>query len=256
MVFEPQVISLDSPIEIRQAAAVNFKNFVKQRWVRNADAVELLSNTTLAMCVCEAQGFAPYIQAPPTDGDTPAISDQEKARPARVCMHDQAPFRVPCHPPGIPITTEQSADAGHRTGSQCSHTISAQPVQRCHTLPHTCAVRHAPEQGQIKAALPGLMLSTPPLARAQLSEALSVISGHDFPARWPELLPELIRRLGSGTPAEVAGVLETANSIYKRYRNAFMSDALSRELAYSQQLVEPLLACLKVQLHLCTSFPS
>ena len=90
------------------------------------------------------------------------------------------------------------------------------------------------------------MLSSPPLARAQLSEALSEISGHEFPARWPELLPELIRRLGAGTPAEVSGVLETANSIYKRYRNAFMSEALSRELAYSQQLVEPLLACLKV----------
>jgi hypothetical protein len=101
-------------------------------------------------------------------------------------------------------------------------------------------------QEQIKGLLPGLMLSTPPRVRAQLSEALSVISGHDFPARWPALLPELIQRLRSGSAAEVAGVLETANSIYKRYRNAFMSDALSRELAYSQQLVEPLLAALQV----------
>lgn len=90
------------------------------------------------------------------------------------------------------------------------------------------------------------MLSTPARVRAQLSEALSVISGHDFPARWPALLPELIQRLKSGSAAEVQGVLETANSIYKRYRNAFMSDALSRELAYSQQLVEPLLASLQV----------
>ena len=28
-----QVVSLDSPVEIRQAAAVNFKNFVKFNWV-------------------------------------------------------------------------------------------------------------------------------------------------------------------------------------------------------------------------------
>src|SRR5579875_380074 len=93
------------------------------------------------------------------------------------------------------------------------------------------------QQEQIKGLLPGLMLSTPARVRAQLSEALSVISGLDFPARWPALLPELIQRLKSGSAAEVHGVLETANSIYKRYRNAFMSDALSRELAYSQQLV-------------------
>ena len=29
------------------------------------------------------------------------------------------------------------------------------------------------------------MLSAPPLVRAQLSEALSLISSHDFPAKWP-----------------------------------------------------------------------
>lgn len=28
-----QVVSLDSPVELRQAAAVNFKNFVKYHWV-------------------------------------------------------------------------------------------------------------------------------------------------------------------------------------------------------------------------------
>lgn len=50
-------------------------------------------------------------------------------------------------------------------------------------------------QGQIKQLLTGLMLSTPPLVRAQLSEALTLISGHDFPAAWPQLLPELKERL-------------------------------------------------------------
>lgn len=50
-------------------------------------------------------------------------------------------------------------------------------------------------QGQIKQLLTGLMLNTPPLVRAQLSEALTLISGHDFPAAWPQLLPELVERL-------------------------------------------------------------
>ena len=32
--MDPQVVALDAPIEIRQAAAVNFKNHVKFNWVR------------------------------------------------------------------------------------------------------------------------------------------------------------------------------------------------------------------------------
>jgi exportin-2 (importin alpha re-exporter) len=60
------------------------------------------------------------------------------------------------------------------------------------SLPFACACSL---QGQIKQLLTGLMLNTPPLVRAQLSEALTLISGHDFPAAWPQLLPELQTRL-------------------------------------------------------------
>lgn len=62
------------------------------------------------------------------------------------------------------------------------------------------------------------MLSAPPRVRAQLSEALSLISSHDFPARWPSLLPHLVEKLGSDDPQLVNGVLSTADSIYQRYR--------------------------------------
>ena len=75
------------------------------------------------------------------------------------------------------------------------------------------------------------MLSTPPAVRAQLSEALAVISTHDFPARWPGLLPDLISKLGQGSPAVLAGVLETANSIFKRYRGQYMTAQLVRLFA-------------------------
>lgn len=71
-------------------------------------------------------------------------------------------------------------------------------------------------QEQVKALIISLMLSTPPIVRAQISEALSIISGHDFPALWPNLLPELIQRLGGADTNAVHGVLQTANSIYKR----------------------------------------
>jgi hypothetical protein len=39
-------------------------------------------------------------------------------------------------------------------------------------------------QEQIKGLITSLMLSAPPPVRAQLSEALTIISGHDFPSRW------------------------------------------------------------------------
>jgi hypothetical protein len=39
-------------------------------------------------------------------------------------------------------------------------------------------------QEQIKSLITSLMLNAPPPVRAQLSEALTIISGHDFPSRW------------------------------------------------------------------------
>ena len=73
-------------------------------------------------------------------------------------------------------------------------------------------------QEQIKGLITSLMLSTPPPVRAQLSEALTIIGQHDFPAKWMSLLPELLERLKAGDLLIVEGILETANSIFKRYR--------------------------------------
>lgn len=90
------------------------------------------------------------------------------------------------------------------------------------------------------------MLSTPPIVRSQVSEALSIISEHDFPKKWEGLLPQLIERLRNGDVNTVNGVLQTLNSIYKRYRNQLgLSEKLNAELAYSQQLIIPLWETLK-----------
>ncbi|KAA6426654.1 MAG: cellular apoptosis susceptibility chromosome segregation 1 [Trebouxia sp. A1-2] len=142
-----KLIASEAPIEVRQAAAVNFKNFVRPRW------------------------------APQNDYDVVALPESEKE--------------------------------------------------------------------QIKGLITGLMLSTPPVVRAQLSEALSIISEHDFPTRWQGLLPQLIDRLKTGDAATINGVLETLNSIYKRYRSQFMTGKLNEELKYSQQLIVPLWETLK-----------
>lgn len=58
-------------------------------------------------------------------------------------------------------------------------------------------VARAHAQEEIKTHITDLMLSAPPRVRAQLREALSLISGHDFPGRWQGLLPYLIQKLSS-----------------------------------------------------------
>ncbi|KAF5835999.1 cellular apoptosis susceptibility/chromosome segregation 1-like protein [Dunaliella salina] len=110
------------------------------------------------------------------------------------------------------------------------------------------------EKAQIKATLPNLMLGTPPLIQAQLSEALSIICAHDFPRNWPTLLPELVQKLeAGGDVATISGVLATANSIFKRYRNQYSSDAMVQELAGSQEVFAP--ALLKTQMMLSAQLP-
>ena len=90
------------------------------------------------------------------------------------------------------------------------------------------------------------MLNTPPVVRSQVSEALSIISEHDFPKKWQGLLPNLIERFQNGDATTVNGVLQTLNSIYKRYRNQLgLSAKLNEELKYSQQLIVPLWETLK-----------
>lgn len=91
------------------------------------------------------------------------------------------------------------------------------------------------EKGQIKGLLPSLMLSTPPLVRAQLSEALTIISTQDFPHKWPRLLPELKEKLVGGDLSVVNGVFQTANSIFKRYRNQMGTNEMIEELEQSQK---------------------
>ena len=53
-----------------------------------------------------------------------------------------------------------------------------------HIAPPAAHQPSNPPQDQIKAHITDLMLSAPPRVRAQLSEALSIISSHDFPAKW------------------------------------------------------------------------
>eukprot|EP00252_Welwitschia_mirabilis_P008441 TRINITY_DN2027_c0_g1_i1.p1 TRINITY_DN2027_c0_g1~~TRINITY_DN2027_c0_g1_i1.p1 ORF type:complete len:966 (-),score=126.84 TRINITY_DN2027_c0_g1_i1:393-3290(-) len=90
-----------------------------------------------------------------------------------------------------------------------------------------------PEKDQVKALIVRSMLSSQPRIQSQLSEALSIISKHDFPTRWPTLLPELVSTLQTSTDYTVInGILSTANSIFKKFRYEYKSNELFIDLKY------------------------
>ena len=90
------------------------------------------------------------------------------------------------------------------------------------------------------------MCTVPPQIQAQCSEAIGLIAKVDFPAKWDNLLPELVQKFNSPDPNIVAGVLVTANSIFKRFRYVPRSDDLYRDILYVlQRLQAPLLTLFK-----------
>mmetsp|Transcript_13898 Transcript_13898/g.41394 ORF Transcript_13898/g.41394 Transcript_13898/m.41394 type:complete len:969 (+) Transcript_13898:177-3083(+) len=68
--------------------------------------------------------------------------------------------------------------------------------------------------------------------KQQLSQALTLIAASDFPAKWPDLLPEIVQNLRSSDKNTLSGMLLIANSVLKRFRHAYKSDALYGELKY------------------------
>ncbi|KAJ1429475.1 Importin-beta, N-terminal domain [Sesbania bispinosa] len=93
-----------------------------------------------------------------------------------------------------------------------------------------------PEKEQIKTLIVPLMLSATPKIQAQLSEALAVISNHDFPKSWSALLPELVSNLQKASQASdyasINGILGTANSIFKKFRFQYKTNDLLLDLKY------------------------
>ncbi|KAI0463518.1 hypothetical protein LJB42_002518 [Komagataella kurtzmanii] len=81
----------------------------------------------------------------------------------------------------------------------------------------------------IKKEVIGLMIQLPPSLQAQIGEAVSIIADSEFPQRWPELIDELVVRIGEDMLVN-RGVLVVAHSIFKRWRPLFRSDELFLEI--------------------------
>lgn len=78
------------------------------------------------------------------------------------------------------------------------------------------------EKEQIKGLIVRLMVTAPPKIRAMLGEGLIIIGAHDFPRRWPDLLPEIVANLDRLSQVNdydsVNGFLSAINSLFKKFR--------------------------------------
>lgn len=115
------------------------------------------------------------------------------------------------------------------------------------------------DRASVKAGLTAAMLSVPVLVRRQLSEVLAIIAEHEYPEKWPELVPALGGRLqelvesgggvggGSVDWLAVQGVLETLHAVFERYPWRERSNPLYTEINYSLQHTQvPVLSALRV----------
>lgn len=76
------------------------------------------------------------------------------------------------------------------------------------------------------------MLKSSPSIQKQLSDAISIIGKYDFPDKWPHLITEMVEKFATGDFNIINGVLQTAHSIFKRYRYEFKSQKLWEEIKF------------------------
>lgn len=91
---------------------------------------------------------------------------------------------------------------------------------------------HDVDRSAIKTYIVTLMLKSSPAIQKQLSDAVSIIGKYDFPEKWPQLIDEMVEKFNSGDFHIINGVLQTAHSIFKRYRYEFKSQKLWEEIKF------------------------
>ncbi|XP_063905831.1 exportin-2 [Zophobas morio] len=100
---------------------------------------------------------------------------------------------------------------------------------------------HESDRTAIKNLIVTLMLSSPEAIQKQLSDAISIIGKTDFPMKWPELITQMVEKFATGDFHVINGVLQTAHSLFKKYRYEFKSNELWLEIKYVlEKLAKPL----------------
>ncbi|CAH2986728.1 unnamed protein product [Chilo suppressalis] len=91
---------------------------------------------------------------------------------------------------------------------------------------------HISDRNTIKVLIVSLMLKSPESIQRQFSDAMSIIGKHDFPEKWPNLIPEMVEKFATGDFHVINGILRTAHSLFKRYRYEFKSQKLWEEIKH------------------------
>lgn len=87
-----------------------------------------------------------------------------------------------------------------------------------------------------KQHLLSLMLQAPKPVQVQLAAGLEEISISDYPAEWQSLLPEMVQHLKTSQDMSVLrGTMETAHTVFLKFRSQGRSDQLLREIKYTVQ---------------------
>lgn len=86
----------------------------------------------------------------------------------------------------------------------------------------------------IKQHLLSLMLQAPKPTQVQLAAGLEEISITDYPAEWQSLLPEMVQHLKTSQDMSVLrGTMETAHTVFLKFRSQSRSNELLREIKYT-----------------------
>ena len=76
------------------------------------------------------------------------------------------------------------------------------------------------------------MTKLPTALQLQIGEAVTIIADADFPQKWETLIEDLVSNITLTDLKVTNGVLQTAHSIFKRWRAQFRSDALFTEIKF------------------------
>lgn len=85
----------------------------------------------------------------------------------------------------------------------------------------------------VKREITKMMLNSSSHIQRQLSEAITIIAQSDFPEKWSWLINELEASLSDKQNVnldKVLGILQTAHSVFRRYRHELQSDRLWLEI--------------------------
>ncbi|KER20643.1 hypothetical protein T265_15265, partial [Opisthorchis viverrini] len=141
-----------------------------------------------------------------------------------VMLLDMQSPSVPLKIHGEPLeVVERFAYIGSCIGSDCSVTD-----EDLGTLDRISEA----DRNSVRNQILGALLSVTGALQPQLSEAIGAIWQEDFPDKWPNLIPELVERmvqLGADLNM-VRGVLQTAHTLFKRYRHECAGNDLFREM--------------------------